>query len=511
MMQHLPIFPVLLPLVVAIILLRKREGVDPVRRTISITATALLVAVAFWLVSQVAGGETLVYRLGNWQAPYGIVLVADRLSAMMVLLTALLALGSVIHASGGEDNQGSNFHGLFHLQLMGINGAFLTGDLFNLFVFFEVLLLASYALLMHGGGKARVQSGLHYVVLNLAGSSLFLIALGVLYGSIGTLNMADMAERVSQLPADRQGLVRAGALLLLVVFGLKAAILPLYFWLPRAYSSAPAPIAALFAIMTKVGIYAIFRVFTLIFGEQAGGLAHLAQPWLWWGGLATLGMATLAVLSARDLRMQISYFMLISIGTLLCGLGMEGTASRGAMLFYMLHTTLINGGLFLLTDMIADQRGKVGTRIVRSKKFKYATLLSALYMVGAVSSAGLPPLSGALAKAWLMSTATLSEGLWLWPLLLLSGLAGVVAASRAGSTIFWRHGNGDPVGERLSRGKLVGTVVLLSAAPLLVILAGPIGGYTQATAEQITDTVQYRSAVLDNVTSDTSGASVDAD
>ncbi|SFC60066.1 multisubunit potassium/proton antiporter, PhaD subunit [Kushneria avicenniae] len=510
-MQHLPILPVLLPLVVAIVLLRKREGVDPVRRTISITATSVLVIVSALLVGQVAGGDTLVYRLGNWQAPYGIVLVADRLSAMMVLLTALLALGSVIHASGGEDNQGSNFHGLFNLQLMGINGAFLTGDLFNLFVFFEVLLLASYALLMHGGGKARVQSGLHYVVLNLAGSSLFLIALGVLYGSIGTLNMADMAERVSQLPADRQGLVRAGALLLLVVFGLKSAILPLYFWLPRAYSSAPAPIAALFAIMTKVGIYAIFRVFTLIFGEQAAGLSLLAQPWLWWGGLATLALAMVAILAARDLRMQISYFMLISIGTLLCGLGMEGTASRGAMLFYMLHTTLINGGLFLLADLIADQRGKVGTRIVRSRKFKYATLLSALYMLGAMASAGLPPLSGAVAKAWLMSTATLSEGLWLWPLLLLSGLAGVVAASRAGSTIFWRHSNGERVGEHLSRAKLIGTVVLLSAAPLLVVLAGPVGNYTQATAEQIANTVEYRSAVLGEVTSVTPGASTHAD
>ncbi|WP_457808387.1 monovalent cation/H+ antiporter subunit D [Kushneria sp. EE4] len=511
MMQHLPILPVLLPLITAIILLRKREGADPVRRTISITATALLVAVGFWLVSQVAGGDTLVYRLGNWQAPYGIVVVADRLSTMMILLTALLALGSVIHASGGEDNQGSNFHGLFHLQLMGINGAFLTGDLFNLFVFFEVLLLASYALLMHGGGKSRVQAGVHYVVLNLAGSSLFLIALGVLYGTIGTLNMADMAERVSQLPADRQGLVRAGALLLLVVFGLKAAILPLYFWLPRAYSSAPAPIAALFSIMTKVGIYAIFRVYTLIFGEQAGDLSNLAQPWLWWGGLATLAMATIAVLAARDLRMQISYFTLISVGTLLCGLGMDSTASRGAMLFYLIHTTLINGGLFLLADLIADQRGKVGTRIVRSRKFKYATLFSALYMIGAVSSAGLPPLSGALAKAWLMSTATLSEGLWLWPLLLLSSLAGVVAASRAGSTVFWRYNNGDRVSERLSRGKMVGTVVLLSAAPLLVVLAGPIGGYTHATAEQVADTAQYRSAVLGDTSSVASGASVNAD
>lgn len=497
MIQHLPILAILMPLLTAIVLLRKREGVDPFRRTLSVTATLLLVAVAAWQLLQVAGGDILVYRLGNWPAPWGIVLVVDRLSAMMVLLTAVLALGSLIHACSGEDRQGSNFHGLFQLQLMGINGAFLTGDLFNLFVFFEVLLLASYALLMHGGGRLRVQAGVHYVVLNLAGSALFLIALGVLYGNLGTLNMADMAEKVSDLPADRQGLVRAGALLLLVVFGLKAAMLPLHFWMPRAYSAAPASVAALFSVMTKVGIYALLRVYTLIFGDQAGALAGLALPWLWWSGLATLLVALVAVLSARDLRVQIAYFMLVSIGTLLCGLGMGSDQARAALLYYLVHTTLVSGGLFLLADLIADQRGKIGTRIARGRAFRHAALLGALYLAGAVSVVGLPPLSGALAKAWLMSTASPAEALWLWPLLLLAGLAGVVAASRAGSTLFWRHSDGAPAGERLARGKLMATLGLLAAAPLLVVFAGPVGGYTAATAEQLHDTARYRSAVLE--------------
>ncbi|MFC0268721.1 monovalent cation/H+ antiporter subunit D [Kushneria aurantia] len=496
MIQHLPIVPILLPLVAAIVLLRKREGVDPVRRTISITTTTLLVMASLALTLQAADGHIFVYHLGNWPAPWGIVLVVDRLSALMVLLTSLLALCCLMHACSGQDGEGSNFHGLFQLQLMGLNGAFLTGDLFNLFVFFEVLLLASYALLMHGGGKPRVQAGLHYVVLNLAGSSLFLIALGVLYGSLGTLNMADMAQRVSSLPAERTGLVYAGALLLLVVFALKAAMLPLYFWLPRAYSSASAPVGALFAIMTKVGIYAQLRVFTLIFGDQAGQLSGLAQPWLWWGGLATLAVAAVGVLSARDLRIQITYFMLISVGILLCGQGMAAVDSRGALLYYLVHTTLVSGGLLLLADMIADQRGKVGTRIARGRAFHHTTLLGALYFVGAIAMAGLPPLSGAVGKAWLMSTAAFNEALWLWPVLLLSSLAGVIAASRAGSTLFWRRSDGEPGGTHLARGKLIGTASLLATAPLMVILAGPISDYTQATAAQLGATQQYRNAVL---------------
>ena len=224
MMQHLIVFPIVLPLIAGIMLLYQRQGLVRYKRIVSVVATVLLLAVAIGLISQAMRGEILYYALGNWQAPFGIVLVLDRLSALMLLITALLAVGAVIFACAGDDEKGSNFHGLFQWQLLGINGAFLTGDLFNLFVFFEVLLLASYALLLHGGGKARIQASVHYVVLNLAGSSLFLIAVGTLYGATGTLNMADMALRVAELPAERQGLVTAGALMLLVVFGLKAAI-----------------------------------------------------------------------------------------------------------------------------------------------------------------------------------------------------------------------------------------------------------------------------------------------
>ncbi|WP_133636413.1 monovalent cation/H+ antiporter subunit D [Halomonas ventosae] len=484
MMQHLIVLPVVLPLVAGILLLYRRQGATRAKRLVGVVATALLVVVGIALVARAAGGEVTYYALGGWQPPFGIVLVLDRLSALMVLLTAVLALGAVVFACAGDDERGSNFHGLFQWQLMGINGAFLTGDLFNLFVFFEVLLLASYALLLHGGGKARIQAGVHYVVLNLAGSSLFLIAVGVLYGATGTLNMADMAVRLGELPAERAGLVTAGGLMLLVVFGLKAAILPLYFWLPRAYAAAPAPVAALFAIMTKVGIYAILRVYSLVFGEHAGPLANLEQAWVWWLSLGTLAAAGVGVLAARDLRLLVAYLVLVSVGTLLAGIGMGSPAAISALLYYLLHTTLITGGLFLLAELIGLQRGKAGTRLVKGRPLHQGGWLAGLFFVGAVAVAGVPPLSGAIGKALLMASAEGGERAWLWPLLLGTGLCALVALSRAGSTLFWRS-QGEPMGLPLPRRQWFGVAWLLGASPLLVALAGPVSDYTRATADQL--------------------------
>ncbi|MCK2184816.1 monovalent cation/H+ antiporter subunit D [Halomonas getboli] len=485
MSPHLIVLPVVLPLIAGVLLLRTRHGSPRTKRWLGVGATLALVVVSALLVDRASSGEIAYYALGDWQPPFGIVLVLDRLSALMVLLTSVLALGCVIFACGGDDEQGSNFHGLFQLQLMGINGAFLTGDLFNLFVFFEVLLLASYALLLHGGGKSRTQAAVHYVVLNLAGSSLFLIAVGTLYGATGTLNMADMAARIAELPAERSGLVTAGALLLLVVFGLKAAILPLYFWLPRAYAAAPAPVAALFAIMTKVGIYAILRVYSLVFGEQAGSLAALQQPWVWWLSLATLAVATLGVLAARDLRLLVAYLVLVSVGTLLAGLGMGSVEATGSLLYYLVHSTLVTGGLFLLAEMIGLQRGKAGTRIVRGRPLTQGGALSMLFMAGAVAVAGLPPLSGAIGKALLLDAASAEQQPWLWPLLLASGLGAIIALSRAGSTLFWRSQKGESDGEPLPRQQWVGVTLLLATSPLLVALAGPVSDYTRAAAEQL--------------------------
>lgn len=499
MTQHLIVLPVVLPLIAGILLLYQRQGGVRYKRIVSIISTALLLLVSIGLINQAGSGEVTYYALGDWQPPFGIAMVLDRLSAMMVLLTSVLAVGAVVYACAGEDEKGSNFHGLFQWQLMGINGAFLTGDLFNLFVFFEVLLLASYALLLHGGGKARIQASVHYVVLNLAGSSLFLIGVGILYGATGTLNMADMAHRLIDLPPQQEGLVTAGALILLVVFGLKAAILPLYFWLPRAYANAPAPVAALFAIMTKVGIYAILRVFSLIFGDQAGSLSALEQPWVWWFALATLAIAGVGVLAAKDLRLLVAYLVLVSVGTLLAGIGMRTPEAVSALLYYLIHSTLITGGLFLLADMIGAQRGKAGTRLVKGRPLVQGQWLALAFFIGAIAVAGLPPLSGALGKALILNAAEGMQRLWLWPLLLLAGLSSLIALSRAGSTLFWRGHLGTATGKKLAFAQWFGVIWLLSAAPLMVIFAGPVSHYTSAAAEQLANPLPLIEALLPDV------------
>ncbi|MDM7256140.1 MAG: proton-conducting transporter membrane subunit, partial [Paracoccus sp. (in: a-proteobacteria)] len=256
-MSHWIIAPVVLPVMVgALIILWMRTDLL-LQRVFSVAGTVGVVAIAIYLNVLASDGTITVYRLGNWPAPFGIVLVLDRLAALMVLLTAALALVVQLYAIGsGWDRKGWHFHALWQFQLMGICGAFLTGDAFNLFVFFEILLIASYGLMIHGGGEMRLRAGVQYVVYNLAGSTLFLGALGVLYAVTGTLNMVDMAARVAMMPAEDTALLRAGAILLMLVFAVKAALVPLHFWLPSTYANAPGPVAALFAIMTKVGAYA---------------------------------------------------------------------------------------------------------------------------------------------------------------------------------------------------------------------------------------------------------------
>ena len=272
------------------------------------------------------------YFVGDWPAPFGIVLVLDRLAALMLAIAAVIALAALAAAVAGErpwDARGRFFHPLFQFQLMGLNGAFLTGDLFNLFVFFEVLLVASYCLLLHGQGDARLRAGLHYVVVNLAASALFLVGVALLYSITGTLNLADLALRVPRVPPPDAPLVRAAALLLLVVFGVKAAAFPLYLWLPRAYAAAAAPVAALFALMTKVGVYSIVRVHGVVFGPDAGEAALVAAPWLAPAALATALLGVVGALAAPTLGRMAAYLTVASVGTLLIAVGAFSTARSG--------------------------------------------------------------------------------------------------------------------------------------------------------------------------------------
>jgi multicomponent K+:H+ antiporter subunit D len=455
------------------------------------------VAICLSLLHTADTGEIIVYALGNWQPPYGIVLVLDRLSALMLLLTSVLIFFSLCYAARNNDQPGDSLHSLAHFLLMGLNGAFLTGDIFNLFVFFEVLLLASYGLLLHGGGAARTKAGLHYVVLNLAGSSLFLIAVAVLYGITGTLNMADMAARVAQLNSADAPLVATAALLLMLVFGLKGALAPVFFWLPKAYASTSAPVAAIFAIMTKVGVYAIIRVYTLIFGDLAGDIANLAQAWLWPLGLITLVLGFIGTLAARNLRTQISYLLIISIGTLIAGFALHSQAALSASLYYLIHSTLICGALYLVADLISSQRGELQDRVHTGPALRQPVLLGLLFFLAAISVVGLPPLSGFIGKALLLKAAgTSGNAPWLWAAILVSSLAALTALSRSGSTLFWRtKAEPAPDAVECDRGALFATVALLAMGPALAIWGQEVIRFTDAIAQQVMAPVEYIRAV----------------
>ncbi|WP_411361213.1 monovalent cation/H+ antiporter subunit D [Pseudidiomarina salilacus] len=497
--KHLIILPLLVPMLAALLqLLPWGERAQQHRRTIGIVAAILNLGLALWLFA-VVQDEIIVYALGSWQAPFGIVLVADKLATLMVLLTAVLALPVLVFACHGEDSLGSHFQALYQFQILGIMGAFLTGDLFNLFVFFEVLLISSYALLMHGGGKTKLRATLHYVVLNLTGSAIFLISLGVLYGITGTLNMADMAGKVAALTGDEAVIARAGGLLLFIVFALKAALLPLYFWLPQAYANTTGTVAALFAIMTKVGIYAIIRVYTMIFGPDAGFAAQLGQDWLWWLGLATILMGALGILGSRDLRLVIAYLVLVSVGTMLTTLSMGHSDAISALLFYLVHSTLVTAALFLLADLIAEQRGKTASRIVKGRRMAQHNLLAAMFFVAALTVIGIPPLSGFVSKLFILEAArTGAQVAFLWPLILGATFLMMLALSRAGSRMFWHTLDGKPNDVTHPRWQHSSAVALLVGAVAMTVFANDISTYMEATATQLTTPTEYISAVLGN-------------
>ena len=498
-MTHLVILPILLPLIAGSVLLLAEKLGAGLRRAIALVATLALLPVALLLLDRVGDGTRLVYALGDWAPPFGIVLVADRLAVAMLLLTAVVAVASLVYAGAGDDARGPQYHALFQFQLLGINGAFLTGDLFNLFVFFEVLLIASYALLLHGLGARRVGAAMHVVVLNLIGSALFLFAVGTLYGVTGTLNLADLARVMPLLGPDVAPLARSGALLLLGVFALKAALLPLGFWLPRAYAAATGATAALFAVLTKVGVYAILRIYPLVFGPGAGEVANVAAAWVLPAALVTLAFGALGVLAAQTLRTMAGWMVVYSVGTLLVAVGLFTEAGYAAAVYYTAHSTLASAALFLLADLIARQRTAAGDRLDMADVMPHVTLLGGLFFVTAVTVAGLPPLSGFVGKLMVLEAArSAPSAIVSWSVLLVAALVVIVAAARAGSALFWRTAPGPAAGQAtpLDRRSVGAVAGLLACVFGLVIWGGAATSYAWDTARQMADPTGYVSAVL---------------
>ncbi|MBK1647987.1 monovalent cation/H+ antiporter subunit D [Rhabdochromatium marinum] len=492
-MNQLIIAPVALPLATGALLLILWRAPLRLQRALSLLATLGLLGISAALLWSTQQQAIQVYLIGDWPAPYGIALVLDRLAALMLALTALLALFALAYAMTGGDRAGRHFHALFQFQLLGLNIAFLTGDLFNLFVAFEILLIASYGLLLHSGGAARTRAALHYVALNLVGSLLFLIGLGTLYAATGSLNMADLASRIAALPATDATLARVAAMLLLTVFGLKAAVIPLHLWLPGTYAAASAAVAALFAIMTKVGLYAIIRLSTLVFGLSDPPMLDWLAPWLLMAGLATLAMGTFGAMATDDLRELIAHLVVVSVGTMLTGIALASPAGLGASLYYLLHSTLVTGGLFLLAERIAAARDG-STRLSEGKRPAPQHQLGWVFFCAAIAVAGMPPLSGLVGKVLLLMAAQAHPAfLAVWILVLLSSLLLLMSLSRAGILLFWRGSMATQIAPRPLPWLLA--TALLSLSPLLVVFGGALSDWTQATAAQTLDAQAYVTAV----------------
>lgn len=515
---HIIIAPILVPLIAGALLLFIDERKRTAKAIVSVLATFVSLAVAIGLFLEVnstvnsevaAVISTGVYLLGNWPAPFGIVLVADRLSGLMVLLVALLAIPSLIYSLAKWHKAGAHFHSLFHLMLMGVNGAFLTGDLFNLFVFFEVMLAASYGLLLHGSGQLRVKAGLHYIAINLVAALFFLIGVSLIYGVTGTLNMGDLAQRIAGLNPDQRMLLETGSAVLGIAFLVKAGMWPLNFWLPSAYTAASAPVAGLFAIMSKVGIYVVARLSFLLFGETAGASAGFGHDALLVGGIATIVFGTIGVLASQALGRLAGFSVLVSSGTLLAAMGTGNPLVAAGGLYYLVSSTLTISAFFLLIELV--ERGQdAGANVLAVTMEAYGdgdedevedevgvtmpgtmAVLGTCFAACGILLAGLPPLSGFIAKFSMLSAILNPSGLggnesistlswWLVFLIVFSGLASLISMTRAGIRTFW--GSLEGTVPRVLVIEIAPVLMLLGMTLAMTIAAGPVMRYMQETA-----------------------------
>lgn len=526
-MSHLPILPILIPLFAASIALffeHRRFGMVPQRIVAGLSLVAML-AVAGVLVAQASTGDVQVYLLGDWPARLGIVLMVDRLSALMVLVGLLLGAACLLHACAGWDRRAPHFHAFFQFQLMGLNGAFLTGDIFNLFVFFEVLLAASYGLVLYGSGPLRVKAGLHYIAVNLAASSLFLIGVSLIYGVTGTLNMADLALRIPAVPAEDRMLLQTGAAILGIAFLVKAGMWPLSFWLPTTYNAAAAPVAAIFSILSKVGVYILLRLSLLLFGTDAGASAGFGGSWLLIGGMATIAFGAVGVLASQAMGRLAGFYVLVSSGTLLAATGMASVSVTSGALYYMVSSTLTISAFFLLIELI-ERAQDPAANVLAVTMEAYGdemdeeevdeevgvvipgilAILGICFAACGLLLAGLPPLSGFVAKFALLTAMVNPDGLggsgaiaagsaWaLVALLLLAGLSAMIAMTRAGIRAFWAPIEGTVPRVRIT--EIVPVAFLLLLCLVLTVQGGPVMRYMDATAQALHAPAGYVRDVL---------------
>lgn len=494
-MSHWIIAPVVLPAIVAALMLLGLRKSLAAQRLVSIAALLALNGIALALLHAASTGAPEAYFLGDWPAPFGITLVLDRLSALMVALLAVLALPVTLYAIGsGWDEKGAHFHPLVQFLLMGLFGAFLTGDAFNLFVCFEVLLIASYGLMIHGGGEARTRAGLQYVAFNLMGSALFLLALGLLYSVTGTLNLADLAAKVPGLPAGDAALLRVAAVMLFLVFAIKGALVPLHVWLPATYANAPGASAALFAIMTKVGAYATLRFSTLVFPPDLPATGLILPTLLLPAALLTLGIGAIGILGATTLPRLAAFAGIASMGTVFLALAQQTPVASAAALYYLVHSTLASALIFLVADLVSRRRAHL--RLDTPAATSATGLIAALFLAAAIALAGLPPLSGFVGKLLILD-AWREEAVIVWPAILVSSFLMILGLARAGSLLFWKSGDPAPSHAPVPAPEplaLAASFALLAALAALTVLAGPVTDWLATTAQALHDPQAYIAA-----------------
>jgi multicomponent K+:H+ antiporter subunit D len=512
--DHLVVLPIVLPVAVAGAMFLLDERRRRLKEALSLATMLALLGIALVLAGRTIEAPE-VYRVGNWAAPYGIVLVADRLSAMMLVLAGLLGLCALVFSFARWGRAGPRFHGLFLLLLMGVNGAFLTGDLFNLFVFFEVMLAASYGLVLHGSGETRIRAGLGYIAVNLVASLFFLVGVSLIYGTIGTLNMADLARRLAAPAASELALFEVGCAILGVAFLIKCSAWPLGFWLPTTYAAASAPAAAILAILSKVGVYVVVRLSLLLFGE--GLSAGFGQRAVLVAGLATIAYGTIGILASRDLTRAAGYAVMISSGTVLAVLGTGSEGALAGALYYLVGSTLAAGALFLLAEILQRGRASVeATQPVFADEYRDpfddadatevgraipagVAILGIGLLLCTVVLAGLPPLPGFIGKLAILAgltAGTITAAGWcLIAVLTLSSLGTLMPMVRLGILNLWVPHDDPPPVLRLS--ELAALAGLLGACAALALWGGPALAYADATVQWLGRPQAYIAAVLD--------------
>lgn len=479
-MNHLVTLPFVLPLLAGVVLMALADR--PTARKV-ITAIMAVVGLGLGVALVLRAIEGPVsYQVGNWPAPFGITMHLDRLSATMVMLSAVVSAVAALPAIGYDDARSRYALALAQFQVAGINGSFLAGDLFNLFVCFEILLISSYVLMVQGTDRPA-RAGLGYTVVNLTGSSVFLLGIAMLYGATGTLNLTDIAVRLQMMPPEVAALGVAGAWVVALVFALKSALLPVGLWLPGAYAIAGPTAVTLFALLTKVGVYAMVRVFGPWFGG-AGVLAEIG-PVLWGGALFSLVLGAVLALAATSLRRLAGALVVGSVATALLSLSVGGTTALSAALFYTMHSTIAGAACFLVAAALSRLRGEAEDRLDVAPAITGRGTMMLLFLGVAIVVTGLPPLSGFLGKvSVLQALAWRPHAGWGIAVLLVASLLVLLAVARAGNAVFLKAPSAPASAPGLPGGTItaVAAGVMLALSIAMSLFGGPLRQWTDMAA-----------------------------